>query len=153
MASPTPTPTCATTSSTSTSSRTSRSPSVDRTPILYTSETDDHRDEDGTRLEHGGVATSSKALVVRNVAEPEYLRTRYALEMLTHMTSPIRTTAVPVGEAVFFRELPGGHDLAGAVKDVRVGGEGRHRASDVGGRLGHGEVRVLLYGLSPRRFG
>ncbi|MBV9453824.1 MAG: hypothetical protein JOZ19_06855 [Rubrobacter sp.] len=39
------------------------------------------------------------------------------------MTVPIRTTAIPIGEAVLFGELPGRYSLAGAAEDGRVGGE------------------------------
>src|SRR5918993_3065819 len=93
-----------------------------------------------------------KALVVRNVTEAYYLRPCYTLEMLPQVTTPIRTTAIPIGEAVLFSKLPGRYSPAGAAEDVRVGGEGYHRAAYVGRCLGRRKVRILSGGVSPRLF-
>src|SRR5918994_1555210 len=90
-----------------------------------------------------------KALVLRNVAETEYLRPWYVLEVLTKVTPPVRTTAVPICEAVLFGELPGRYSPAGTAEDVRVGGESCHRAADEGRCLGRRKVRILLNSVSP----
>src|SRR3712207_2901735 len=93
-----------------------------------------------TRIEQVPSAASllprPKALVIRQVAETKYLRPWYVLEMLTHVTTPIRTTAITIGEAVLFGELPGRFSPAGVAEDVRVGGKSCHRAAYVGGCLG-----------------
>ena len=85
-----------------------------------------------------------EALVIRQVAESSYLRPSHVLEMLTEVTTPIRTTAIPIGKAIFFGELPGRYSPAGPVEDVRVGGESCHRAADVGRCLGGRKVRTRL---------
>src|SRR5918993_4918416 len=93
-----------------------------------------------------------EALVIRQVAEASYLRPSYILEMLTEVTTPIRTTAIPIGKAILFGELPGRYSPAGPVEDVRVGGESCHRAANVSRRLGRRKVRILLNGVFPRLF-
>jgi len=72
--------------------------------------------------------------------------------MLAEVTTPIRTTAIPIGETVLLGEFPGRYSPAGAAEDVRVGSESCHRAADVGGSLGRCKVRIFLDGVSPRLF-
>ena len=72
--------------------------------------------------------------------------------MLTEVTTPIRTTAIPIGKAILFGELPGRYSLAGPAEYVRIGGESCHRAADVGRRLGRRKVRIFLDGVAPRLF-
>src|SRR4028119_513959 len=93
-----------------------------------------------------------KALVIRQVPKACYLRPRYVLEVLTHVTTPIWTTPIPISEAVLFGKLPGRYSPAGAAEDIRVGGEGCHCAADVGRCLGGCEVRIFLDGVSPGLF-
>ena len=49
-----------------------------------------------------------------------YLRPRYVLEVLTHVTTPIWTTPIPISEAVLFGELPGRYSPAGAAEDIGI---------------------------------
>jgi hypothetical protein len=54
------------------------------------------------------------------VAEAFYLVPCCNPEMLPQVTTPIRPTAVTVGEAVLLGEMPGRYGFAGAVEDIRV---------------------------------
>jgi hypothetical protein len=81
---------------------------------------DDRRSESGCGPSTASLLPRPKALVVRNVGEAFYLGPCCNPEMLPQVTTPIRPTAVTVGEAVLSGELPGRCGFAGAVEDIRV---------------------------------
>ena len=67
--------------------------------------------------------------------------------------TPVRPTAVHVGQAVLLRKRPGGEQAPALRADVRVGGQRRHGPPHQAGRLGPREVGVLLDGVAPVRLG
>ena len=89
--------------------------------------------------------------------EEVHLRRLVPIDDLLHLAreegTPVRPTAVHVGQAVLLRERPGGEQAPALRADVRVGGQRRHGPPHQAGRLGLREAGVLLDGVAPVRLG